>query len=95
MFGFKPNYISACMLFICTVLGFVSFLPQIIKTFKTKKAEDISVLSWIIWIVGYVITAVYAFVFTEDWVFFVLEIVEGGVCFFTLMTCLRFGKGRI
>jgi len=90
MLGLKPNFNSSCMLFTCTVFGFISFLPQIIKAIKTKKADDIAVLSWIIWIAGYVIMSIYAFVYTLDKVFFILETVEGCICLFTLLICLKY-----
>jgi len=94
MLGLEPNFTSAGMLFTCTVFGFISFLPQIIKTIKTKKADDIAVLSWIIWIAGYTIMAVYAFIFTLDKVFFILETVEGSVCLLTLLVCLKYRVKR-
>ena len=38
------------LLFFVTILTYVSFVPQIVKILKTKKAEDISVLSWTLWV---------------------------------------------
>jgi len=90
MLGLKPDFNSSSMLFICTVFGLISFLPQIIKAIKTKKSDDVAVLSWIIWLAGYVITAIYAFVYTSDKVFFILETVEGFICLLTLLICLKY-----
>lgn len=94
MLGIEPNFTSASMLFTCTIFGFISFFPQIIKAIKTKNTDDIAVLSWIIWIAGYVITAIYAFVYTLDKVFFILETVEGSICLFTLLICLKYRSKR-
>lgn len=44
--------IGSTLLFIMTVCEFFSYLPQLIKIIKTKKSEDISVLSIILWVVS-------------------------------------------
>jgi MtN3 and saliva related transmembrane protein len=90
MMGIEPNLVSAGMLFVCTVFGLISFLPQIIKTIKTKKADDIAVLSWVIWVLSYTVMMVYAFVFTSDPVLFAVEGFEGGICLLTLLICLKY-----
>jgi len=92
MLGLEPNFTSASMLFACAVFGFISFLPQIIKAIITKKASAIAVLSWVIWVAGYILMSIYAFVFTSDKIFFILETVEGAVCLVTLLVCLKHQK---
>ena len=57
------------------ILGFsgniillIGYLPQIIKILKTKKAEDISILTWICYFLGDLIALVYA-ILSNDIVF--------------------------
>jgi len=90
MLGLELNFISNGILFICTIFGFTSFLPQIIKTIKIKKSDDISVLSWVIWIITYILFTIYAFVFTVDIVLFIFTALEGMICLFTLLICLKY-----
>jgi len=90
MLGLEPNFISAVMLIVCNAFGFFSFFPQIVKTIRTKKSDDIAISSWIVWIIGYSLMAAYSFIFSSDIVFFITEISEGVVCLFTLIVCLKY-----
>ena len=90
MLGLETNFISVALLLVVTGIGLVSFIPQIVKTIKLKKSGEIAASSWIIWTVSYLLMAVYAFVFTKDPVYFLLELLEGSVCFFTLLICLKY-----
>jgi len=94
MLGLEPNLFSAVLLIVVTGIGLVSFLPQIVKTLKLKKSGDIAILSWIIWIISYLLMAVYAFAFTKDPVYFFLELIEGSICLFTLLICLKYRNCR-
>lgn len=38
------------MLSVYTVLEFVAYIPQIVKILKTKRADDLSLTSWFVWI---------------------------------------------
>ena len=42
--------IALILLSIYTVLEFVAYMPQIIKLLKTKRADDLSLMSWFVWI---------------------------------------------
>jgi uncharacterized protein with PQ loop repeat len=95
MLGIEPNLTSSAILFIGAIIGFISFLPQIIKTLKTKKSDDIAITSWVIWIIGYTLTAIYAFVFTKDIVFFGTEALELSICLFTLLVCLKYRNKEV
>ena len=38
------------LLGIVSFCTFISYFPQIVKLIKTKKSEDLSVQSWILWV---------------------------------------------
>lgn len=42
------------------VLNMISYLPQIIKILKTRHADDVSVSSWVLWVLSAVIWMIYA-----------------------------------
>ena len=50
-----------------TIGQVISYLPQIIKTIRTKEAEDISLASWGIWIIVTVARLGYVLLVTPDW----------------------------
>ena len=47
----------------CTM---VSYLPQMIRLLKTKKSSDISINSWILWVVSSFTYTLYAFVCSNE-----------------------------
>ena len=42
--------IALCFLFVYTALQLVACIPQIVKILKTKRADDLSLASWLVWI---------------------------------------------
>ena len=42
--------IAIGLLSVYSVLEFVAYIPQIVKILKTKHADDLSLLSWFVWI---------------------------------------------
>ena len=42
--------IALILLSLYTILEFAAYLPQIVKIIKTKHADDLSLVSWFIWI---------------------------------------------
>ena len=43
-----------------TALNMISYLPQIIKILKTKHADDVSMSSWVLWVLSAVVWMIYA-----------------------------------
>lgn len=43
---------------VCTI---ISYLPQIVKLIRTKKSEDLSVQSWVLWVLSSLCYTIYAF----------------------------------
>jgi len=93
-----PDWISAMMFSVCGIIGLISYGPQLIKTIIRKKSDDISVTSYIMWMVVYISTSIYAWFYTEDIFFFVTYVLEGSACLSTLIVCLIYkrekGNGR-
>lgn len=42
--------IAIGLLSVYSVLEFVAYIPQIVKILKTKHADDLSLISWFVWI---------------------------------------------
>ena len=54
------------LLTIVSICTFISYLPQTIKLFKTKKSSDISIQSWILWVVSSLAYTIYAIIISND-----------------------------
>lgn len=53
---------SLVLLVVCTIISLYAYIPQIIKLIKTKSSQDISLSSWIIWIISNLCYLVYAII---------------------------------
>lgn len=49
-------------MWIVTVCTYISYMPQIVKLLKTKKSEDLSVASWVLWTISAIANLVYSVV---------------------------------
>lgn len=49
-------------MWIVTVCTYISYMPQIVKLLKTKKSEDLSVASWVLWTISAIANLVYSLV---------------------------------
>jgi len=48
---------------ICTM---ISYLPQTIRLIKTKKSEDLSINSWVLWVISNLAYTLYAVICSKD-----------------------------
>lgn len=58
---------------ITSVITLISYIPQLIKSLRTKKTDDLPIGSWILWVVGAIVWEIYA-------------IVDGGIALFISQT---------
>ena len=49
-----------CLLGIVSVCTFISYFPQTVKLLKTKKSDDLSISSWILWVISSISYTAYA-----------------------------------
>lgn len=49
-------------MWIVTVCTYISYAPQIVKLVKTKKSEDLSIASWILWSISALSNLIYSIV---------------------------------
>ena len=45
---------------------FVSYFPQTVKLIKTKKSNDLSISSWILWVASSLSYSLYAIIVSKD-----------------------------
>ena len=66
------------LLGIVTMCTMISYIPQAIKLVKTKKSNDLSLKSWILWVVSSLSYTLYALLCSDE----VMLLVETSVEFF-------------
>ncbi|MDQ8759078.1 PQ-loop repeat-containing protein [Streptococcus ruminantium] len=59
------DYIKDGLMFFVSFTTYVSFVPQIVKLYKTKCSEDISVFSWVLWV-------------SSSFAYLIFSLLEGG-----------------
>ena len=84
--GFFANFLVAFGIF----LEFVSYLPQIVKLFKTKKSMDLSLGSWVLWAGTDLLALAYAFLYTRHVLFFVYYCTTFSFILVTLALTIRY-----
>lgn len=54
------------LLGIVSFCTFISYFPQTIKLLKTKKSDDLSIQSWILWVTSSLSYTLYAVLVSQD-----------------------------
>ena len=54
------------LLGIVSFCTFVSYFPQTVKLLKTKKSEDLSIQSWVLWVTSSLAYTIYAILVSRD-----------------------------
>ena len=55
-----------CLLGIVSICTFTSYFPQIVKLLKTKKSDDLSISSWVLWVISSLSYTTYAVCVSKD-----------------------------
>jgi uncharacterized protein with PQ loop repeat len=82
--------IGNILLGVVSLCTFISYSPQIIKLIKTKKSEDLSVSSWILWVVSSFSYTLYAFLCSNDFMLIFETSLEFFFCLLTLILALKY-----
>lgn len=82
------------LLGIVSVCTFISYFPQIVKSLKTKKAEDLSIWSWILWVISSLSYTLYAILCTNSFMLIFETSMELFFCAVILLCSIIFRKNR-
>ena len=55
-----------CLLGIVSICTFISYFPQTVKLLKNKKSDDLSIPSWILWVISSLSYTIYAIYVSKD-----------------------------
>lgn len=76
---------------LCTM---ISYLPQTIKLLKTKKSNDLSIHSWILWGVSSLSYTLYAFLCSEEFMLMFETSLELFFCLTILFLAIRYRNNK-
>ena len=68
------------LLGIVSICTFISYFPQIVKCIKSKQLEDLSITSWILWVVSSLSYTLYAFLCTDSFMLIFETCLELSFC---------------
>ncbi len=82
------------LLTIVSICTFISYFPQIVKCLKTKQAEDLSIWSWILWVVSSLAYTLYATICTNSFMLIFETCLELGFCLIILICAIVFREKK-
>lgn len=76
---------------ICTM---ISYLPQTIKLIKTKKSNDLSINSWILWVTSSLSYTLYAVLCSKEFMLIFETSLELAFCLIILLLALKYKNNK-
>lgn len=76
---------------ICTM---ISYLPQTIKLIKTKKSNDLSINSWILWVTSSLSYTLYAILCSKEFMLIFETSLELAFCLIILLLALKYSNNK-
>lgn len=76
---------------ICTM---ISYLPQAIKLIKTKRSSDLSIDSWILWVVSSFSYTLYAVLCSKDFMLIFETSLELFFCLLILLLAVKYRNNK-
>lgn len=76
---------------ICTM---ISYLPQTIKLIKTKKSNDLSINSWILWVTSSLSYTLYAVLCSNEYMLIFETSLELAFCLIILLLALKYKNNK-
>lgn len=82
------------LLTIVSICTFISYFPQIVKCLRTKKAQDLSIWSWTLWVVSSLAYTLYAILCTNTIMLIFETSLELLFCIIILICSIVFRKKK-
>ena len=82
------------LLGIVSICTFVSYFPQTVKLIKTKKSEDLSLYSWILWVISSFSYTLYAIIVSKDFMLIFETSLELSFCLIILILAIKYRKNK-
>ena len=83
------------LLVIVSMCTFSSYFPQIIKLVKTRKSEDLSIQSWMLWVLSSFSYTLYAVIVSKDFMLVFETSLELTFCVIILLLAIKYKKKEL
>lgn len=80
------------LLGIVSICTFISYFPQIVKCLRTKQASDLSIWSWVLWVVSSLSYTLYAVLCTNSFMMIFETCLEFAFCLIIMICAIVFRK---
>ena len=90
--GFKM--FGNILLGIVSICTMISYLPQTIRLIKTKKSEDLSINSWVLWVISSLAYTLYAVICSKDFMLIFETSLELFFCLLILMLAIKYRENN-
>lgn len=84
--------IGNILLGIVSFCTFISYFPQTLKLIKSKRSEDLSIRSWILWVTSSIAYTLYAIVVSKDGMLIFETCLELFFCLLILILAIIYRK---
>lgn len=78
------------LLGIVSICTFISYFPQTVKLIKTKKSNDLSIQSWILWVTSSLAYTIYAITVSKDFMLIFETSLELAFCLIILILAIKY-----
>ena len=82
------------LLLIVSTCTYISYMPQTIRLIRTKKSEDISIPSWILWVTSGLCYTLYAVLVSKDGMLIFETVSELTFCLVILLLAIKYRKNK-
>ena len=79
-----------CLLGIVSICTFISYFPQTVKLLKNKKSDDLSIPSWILWVISSLSYTIYAICVSKDVMLIFETSLELFFCLIILVLAIKY-----
>jgi len=83
------------LLGIVSFCTFISYFPQTIKILKTKSSKDLSVKSWILWVISSFSYTLYAILISKDIMLIFETCLELFFCLLILILTIKYKNNKM
>lgn len=82
------------LLGIVTLCTLISYFPQTIKLIRTKKSNDLSIKSWLLWVTSSLSYTLYAVLCSKDFMLILETSLEFSFCLIILALAVIYRKNK-
>ncbi len=84
------NMLGNFLLGIVSICTFISYFPQTMKLLKIKSSNDLSIQSWVLWVVSSLSYTIYAFLVSKDGMLIFETSLELFFCLLILFLAIKY-----